>query len=69
MESNGSYQDFLDSLRDFESGWDRERYDNGQISEAQLNTWAGGTANEFFPQYDVWGDLNDSEWKAMSYTV
>ncbi|MEP5730684.1 MAG: hypothetical protein ABJL67_15085 [Sulfitobacter sp.] len=68
MESNGSYQDFLDSLRDFESGWDRERYNNGQISEEQLNTWAGGTANELFPQYNVWGDLNDNEWKAMSYT-
>ena len=68
MNTDKSYQDFLDSLRDFESGWDRARYDNGRITDAQLNTWAGGTVKEFFPQFSSWGDLSNAEWKAMSYT-
>ena len=68
MDTNGSYQEFLDSLRDFESGWDRARFNEGRISEDQLNTWAGGTVGEFFPEYSTWGDLTEEEWTAMSYT-
>ena len=66
--TNGTFQNFLDSLRAFESGWDRERYDAGRIVDAQLNQWAGGTVQSFFPQYSSWGDLTDAQWKAMSYT-
>jgi hypothetical protein len=63
-----TYQDFLDALRAFESGWDRNRYDTGRITDAQLTQWAGGPVGDFFPNYNSWGDLSDAEWKAMSYT-
>ena len=63
----GSFDDFLDALLAFESGWDRERYDAGIIVDAQLNTWAGGTVQEFFPEYSSWGDLTDEEWETMAY--
>ncbi len=63
-----TYQDFLDALRAFESGWDRDRYDAGRITDAQLTQWAGGPVGDFFPNYNSWGDLTDAEWKAMSYT-
>ena len=66
MEEN-SFEDFLDALRAFESGWDRPRYEAGIIAEWQLNQWGGGTATEFFPQYSSWGELTDAEWEAMSY--
>ncbi|MEP4194306.1 MAG: hypothetical protein ABJL99_01575 [Aliishimia sp.] len=68
MQSNGNYQEFLNALRDFESGWDRARFNEGRISEIQLNTWAGGAASDFFPEYTTWDDLTDEEWTAMSYT-
>ncbi|MEM7677481.1 MAG: calcium-binding protein, partial [Myxococcota bacterium] len=66
MDSD-SFEDFLDALRAFESGWDRERYDAGIIVDWQLNQWAGGTVTDFYPQYARWGDLTDAEWDAMSY--
>lgn len=67
MIAKKTYQDFLDALRAFESGWDRDRYESGRITDAQLNTWAGGTVKDFYPQHDSWGDLSSAEWKAMSY--
>ena len=65
--SNGTYQQFLDALRAFESGWDRDRYESGDISDAQLTQWAGGAVQEFYPDYMSWSDLSADEWKEMSY--
>jgi len=61
------FENFLSSLLAFESGWDRERYDAGVIQDWQLDSWAGGPVQEFFPQYSSWGDLNASEWEGMAY--
>ncbi len=65
--SAGTFDDFLNALRAFESGWDRPRYETGEIQDWQLDQWAGGTVQDFFPQYSSWGDLSDAEWDAMSY--
>ena len=65
--SAGTFEDFRDALRAFESGWDRERYDAGIIVDAQLNQWAGGTVEQFFPDYTSWSELTDAEWDVMSY--
>jgi hypothetical protein len=67
MKSEGSYEEFRDALRAFESGWDRDRYESGNISDAQLTQWVGGAVTEFFPNYSSWGELTDQEWDAMSY--
>ncbi|WP_208978663.1 hypothetical protein [Pseudovibrio denitrificans] len=67
MDYRGTYDEFRDALRAFESGWDRERYNDGRIQDWQLNEWAGGPVQDFFPEYDSWGDLNDDQWSAMSY--
>ena len=47
-----TFTDFLDALRAFESGWDRARYDTGRITDAQLDTWAGGKVKSFCRQYN-----------------
>jgi hypothetical protein len=65
--SKGTYEEFRDALRAFESGWDRARYETGQIQDWQLNQWAGGTVEEFYPGVSSWGDLTDEQWDAMSY--
>ncbi|MEP3299591.1 MAG: hypothetical protein ABJO27_24455 [Pseudoruegeria sp.] len=65
--TKGTYEEFRDALRGFESGWDRERYNDGIIIDAQLDQWAGGTVTDFFPDYESWGDLSTEEWDAMSY--
>ena len=65
--TKGTYEEFRDALRAFESGWDRERYDNGVIQDWQLDQWAGGPVTEFYPEYTSWSELSDAEWDAMSY--
>ncbi|CAD0186985.1 hypothetical protein RUESEDTHA_03896 [Ruegeria sp. THAF57] len=65
--SNGTYEEFRDALRAFESGWDRERYDAGAIQDWQLNQWARGEVTDFYPNYSNWSDLSSDEWDAMSY--
>ena len=65
--SKGTFTDFLSALLAFESGWDRDRYDSGIIQDWQLDAWAGGPVTDFFPDYDSWSDLSDSEWETMSY--
>ena len=65
--TKGSFNDFLDALRAFESGWDRDRYDQGVIADWQLDQWAGGPVGDHYPQYYSWADLTDDEWDAMSY--
>lgn len=63
----GPFTDFLDALLAFESGWDRARYDSGNIQDWQLTQWAGGPVSEFYPEYSSWNDLNEAEWKTMAY--
>ncbi|WP_372572754.1 hypothetical protein [Ruegeria jejuensis] len=65
--TSGSYSEFRDALRDFESGWDRDRYEAGTIADWQLDQWADGSVTDFFPTHSRWGDLSDDEWQAMSY--
>lgn len=65
--SKGTYEDFRDALRAFESGWDRVRYDAGVIQDWQLDQWAGGPVQAHFPQYSSWSQLTAAEWDAMSY--
>ena len=65
--SAGTFDDFLDALRAFESGWDRPRYETGEIQDWQLDQWAGGTVDEFFPEYSSWSELTDEQWDVMSY--
>ena len=62
-----TFSDFLSSLLAFESGWDRPRYDAGIITDWQLDSWAGGSVEEFFPTYTSWSQLTDSEWETMAY--
>ncbi|MEM6440003.1 MAG: 1,4-beta-glucanase, partial [Pseudomonadota bacterium] len=64
---NGTFQEFLDALRAFESGWDRKRYEAGIIVDWQLDQWAGGTVSELFPGYTSWSQLTEAEWDAMAY--
>ncbi|WP_170410245.1 hypothetical protein [Ruegeria atlantica] len=65
--SNGTYEEFRDALRAFESGWDRDRYEAGVIQDWQLDQWAGGVVADFYPNYSSWSDLSSDEWDAMSY--
>ena len=62
-----TFSDFLSALLAFESGWDRPRYDAGIIADWQLDSWAGGSVEEFFPSYTSWSQLSDSEWETMAY--
>jgi len=62
-----TFSDFLSALLAFESGWDRERYDAGIIADWQLDSWAGGTVDQFFSGYSSWSDLTDQEWETMAY--
>jgi hypothetical protein len=63
----GTFEDFLDALLAFESGWDRERYDAGIITDAQLDYWARGSVQDYFPAYSSWSELSDAEWETMAY--
>ena len=63
----GTYDDFLDALLAFESGWDRDRYDAGIIVDWQLDQWAGGPVSDHFPGYSSWSQLSDAEWESMAY--
>ena len=67
MATSGTFGDFLGALLAFESGWDRDRYETGEIADWQLDSWAGGAVGDFFPAYSSWGDLTDAEWETMAY--
>lgn len=62
-----TFEEFLGALLAFESGWDRERYDTGEIQDGQLDQWANGTVQYLFPQYSSWSDLTADEWEMMAY--
>lgn len=64
---NGTFEDFLAALLAFESGWDRERYQSGEITDAQLDDWANGSVGDYFPLHASWSDLTDDEWQSMAY--
>lgn len=64
---NGSFNDFRNALLAFESGWDRDRYDAGQISDAQLTQWAGAPVGSFYPGLSSWGQLDATQWRDMAY--
>ncbi len=59
--SNGTFTDFLDALRAFESGVDHDRFLSGQITEWQIRSWVGD-AN--WNAYQA-GQLS---WRDMQYT-
>ena len=63
----GTFEEFLDALLAYESGWDRERYDAGIIQDWQLDQWSGGTVQDFYPQYSSWSELTGDEWETMAY--
>jgi len=63
----GTFEDFMAALLAFESGWDRERYDQGIIQDWQLDQWAGGTVGEHLSGYTSWSQLSDAEWETMAY--
>lgn len=65
--NSGTFTEFRDALRAFESGWDRERYNAGVIQDQQLDQWAGGAVQTIFPNYSSWSQLSDAEWETMSY--
>lgn len=65
--SNGTFDDFLDAMRAFESGWDSARYATGNIIDAQLNQWAGGVVSDFYPGLTSWGEMTPEQWDEMSY--
>lgn len=65
--SNGTFDDFLDAMRAFESGWDSARYATGNIVDAQLNQWAGGVVSDFYPELGSWGEMTQAQWDEMSY--
>lgn len=65
--SKGTYVEFRDAMRAFESGWDQDRYATGNIQDWQLDEWAGGPVETFFPEYDSWGEMTDAQWAEMSY--
>ncbi|UWR47506.1 calcium-binding protein [Phaeobacter inhibens] len=64
---NGSFNDFRNALLAFESGWDRDRYEAGQISDAQLTQWAGAPVGSFYPGLSSWGQLDATQWRDMAY--
>ena len=63
----GTFEEFRDALRAFESGWDRERYEAGVIQDWQLDQWACGPVEQFHPDYASWSELTDAQWDVMSY--
>lgn len=67
MDYRGTYNEFRDALRAFESGWDRAKYNQGGVQDELLNELAGGSVQDFYPNRDSWGDLDDGQWNEMSY--
>ena len=59
--SNGTFTQFLDALRAFESGVDYDRYLSGQITEAQIRSWVGDA------NWNAW-QAGQLSWRDMQYT-
>lgn len=59
--SNGTFTDFLDALRAFESGVDYDRYLSGQITEWQIRSWVGDA------NWNAW-QAGQLSWRDMQYT-
>ncbi|MEO1193134.1 MAG: calcium-binding protein [Pseudomonadota bacterium] len=58
--SRGTFEDFLDQLRAFESGVDWERYQAGIITEWQIRNWVGDET------WEAW-EVGDITWTEMQY--
>lgn len=58
--SNGTFEDFRDALRAFESGVDWERYQAGVITEWQIRGWVGDET------WEAW-ERGEIEWTDMQY--
>ncbi len=59
--SNGTFTEFLNALRAFESGVDYDRYISGRITEWQIRSWVG---DDNWNAYQA-GQLS---WRDMQYT-
>ncbi|MBU8874849.1 hypothetical protein KQ910_13820 [Reyranella sp. MMS21-HV4-11] len=59
--SNGTFTEFLNALRAFESGVDYDRYVSGRITEWQIRSWVG---DDNWNAYQA-GQLS---WRDMQYT-
>jgi chitinase len=59
--SNGTFTDFLNALRAFESGVDYDRYLSGQITEGQIRSWVGD------PNWNAY-QAGQLSWRDMQYT-
>ncbi len=59
--SNGTFTEFLNALRAFESGVDYDRYVSGRITEWQIRSWVG---DDNWDAYQA-GQLS---WRDMQYT-
>ncbi|GAB5469585.1 MAG: hypothetical protein Kilf2KO_26150 [Rhodospirillales bacterium] len=56
--SNGSFDDFRDALRAFESGVDFDRYQAGIITEGQIRGWVGDDTWEAWERGEIsWTDM------------
>ncbi|MEQ8653153.1 MAG: calcium-binding protein [Kiloniellales bacterium] len=58
--SNGTFEDFRDALRAFESGVDWDRYQAGIITEWQIRGWVGDATWESWERGEI-------EWEDMQY--
>ncbi len=58
--SNGTFEDFRDALRAFESGVDWDRYQAGIITEWQIRGWVGDET------WEAW-ERGEIEWTDMQY--
>ncbi len=66
--SNGSFVEFLDELRVFESGVDFERYQQGTITEAQIRGWVGDDNWETYQRGEkTWTELQYTSENALGF--
>lgn len=65
--NHGNHRDFRDALLACESGWDRARHAAGDITDGQLDAWAGGQVEAFHSQHDALERPARGAVDAMSY--
>ena len=66
--SNGTFTQFLDALRAFESGVDYDRYVSGQITEGQIRSWVGDANwNAYQAGQLSWHDMQYTSVNALGF--
>ncbi|WP_428684261.1 Calx-beta domain-containing protein [Reyranella sp.] len=66
--SNGTFTQFLDALRAFESGVDYDRYLSGQITESQIRSWVGDANwNAYQAGQLSWHDMQYTSVNALGF--